>query len=239
MITIEHIHSLKELVPLSQKEILEKEVRVFLWQHNFGLEELLKQSHLTPVELGIDTYPPKKEKRDIERLSIQLLVNSFFENNVKIQKLPSGRPYLAEEKLFISISHTKGVFALSISRHQHGIDVEQNGDKAMRVASMFTSAEELKRLGLLNKNQAEWFTTIWSAKEAIYKYYDIEGLSFKNHIKLAPSSSNPTPWHANCLLRGSQLDSCEIFYKQYPSFVLTCCSTASIIEGDLVTLQSK
>lgn len=79
-----------------------------------------------------------------------------------------GKPYLENENVFFSLSHTSGAVACAVERHEIGVDIEriQPPRKAMRRA--FCS-EEIKAVQAA-KDPSIAFTTLWTEKEAIAKF---------------------------------------------------------------------
>lgn len=231
MINIQHITQIEKLVPLGNKQLQANEVRVFLWQHTLTAQQLLQLATTQHIPL-IHHYENLPEKRRVEKLSIQLLINQLFNAFTPIHKQESGKPYLPHKKLEISISHTQHVYALSLSPQPHGIDVEQRSNKAQKVAQMFTTSQEtapfLAPPLYTSIKQADLYTTLWSCKEAIYKHQNTHDLSFRNHIHLHPLT--------NTLIQAilthphlAQSPNCEVFCKQYPTFILTLSAHTSII----------
>ncbi len=231
LVIVEHIKRIEELVPLGSTDMRGDEVRVFLWGHHLSAQELLQ---IAPSLAGSPTedYKDLPEKRRVEKLSIQLMINRLYGKTITIGKRPSGRPFLSGSNLEISISHTTGVYALSLSLQRHGIDVEQYSEKAHRSARMFTSKEEISPFKELQTGGEEplanLYTMIWSGKEALFKYVDQEGLSFREHMNLRPIASSLMKAFINAP-HIAEIPHCQVFYKQFPSFILTCCSSSSVI----------
>src|SRR5574344_2126083 len=114
----------------------------------------------------------------IDELS-RICTNASGEDE-QISYLPSGRPYLENQKYHISISHTHGYVAVILSRdYQVGIDVEQVRTKAYSLQSRFVRSDEV----------ADSLTKIllhWSAKETAFKIIDQPDTSFLDHLYIAP-----------------------------------------------------
>ena len=100
----------------------------------------------------------------------------------------TGKPHLRDQK-FISISHSHQLAVVIVSNQAVGVDVELIREKVAKIGSKFCQSELL----FLNPNlttETERLTVIWGAKEAVFKVVNQEGISFKNHIFVAPFDLN-------------------------------------------------
>ena len=100
----------------------------------------------------------------------------------------TGKPHLRDGK-FISISHSHQLAVVIVSNQAVGVDVELVREKVAKIGSKFCQSELL----FLNPNlttETERLTVIWGAKEAVFKVVNQEGISFKNHIFVAPFDLN-------------------------------------------------
>jgi len=66
-----------------------------------------------------------------------------------------------------------------------GIDIEKQRDKILRIANKFTTEKEAEYIEISN-DKVKILTAIWGVKESLYKLYGISGLSFKQHMDVAP-----------------------------------------------------
>ena len=101
--------------------------------------------------------------------------------NQEILYLDSGKPYLKDSKMHISISHSDADICLCISENPVGIDIEIPSLQSVNVASKFCSHAESK---LFNTSSIDDMTALWSIKESIYKKIDEPGLDFKKCIQV-------------------------------------------------------
>lgn len=102
--------------------------------------------------------------------------------NAPIIYLPSGKPALYNTSDHISISHTKEIVAFATSEQPIGIDIEEKSRNCTRVINKFVSAHDKI---LYQAQHGNWPLELWCAKEAVYKLYDLPGLSFKDEINIA------------------------------------------------------
>lgn len=131
----------------------------------------------------------KSESRITEWVAVRVLLHHMLGNNAHIAYQSNGAPHLVGKCDAISISHTKGYACIALSNKKKvGIDIERLSTKVERVKSYFINESEPCDGSLVKMH------LIWSAKEAIYKLLQIEGLNFKNDIKVKDfiQSSNGT-----------------------------------------------
>lgn len=211
----------EELFSLGRVENTGEEPAIFLWQHSYTESHLkIFLSHNNLFESDND-IPDMSVKRRIEKLSLRLMAFCLLGNKAKIVHSASGRPYLLHSETEISISHSHGVYALSLSHLRHGIDVEQKSEKALRLVEKFLQPSETAWVNNPTEHteKADRATLMWSAKEAVYKCADAEGLRLKEDICLSPTSS-----HAFTVLTKPNGKTFKVEYIFSPSFVLTCCT---------------
>ncbi|MBO9619499.1 MAG: 4'-phosphopantetheinyl transferase superfamily protein [Niabella sp.] len=98
-----------------------------------------------------------------------------------IQIADTRKPYIADEAFHFSISHC-GDFAAAIVSTQErvGIDIELPVNKVLRIQHKFINPSEK---AILNPLTLEEYTQIWSAKEAVFKWYGAGNVDFREHIR--------------------------------------------------------
>lgn len=119
-------------------------------------------------------------KRKIEFLGGRHLRNTL-EIKHPIQYSKSGKPYIEGTNLKISISHCPGWISLVAAPYPIGIDIELEDRNALKIINKFATEDE--KILCFDATQ-NWALDLWCAKEAIYKLYDIQGLSFKEEIQI-------------------------------------------------------
>lgn len=129
------------------------------------------------------------ERRKKEFLASRILVENILGKNQEIYYHQSGKPFLKGSKINISISHSADFVSVFISEKKIGIDIEQTTRNIDRVATRFLHPKEqafIKRL----ENQQLAKILFWSAKEAIFKCSDLQGIEFNKQIIIAPIDFN-------------------------------------------------
>lgn len=112
-----------------------------------------------------------------EQLGSNLLLNDILENNYfkDITKLEyiyneSGKPYLKDENLYFSLSHSNGIIALTVSKEEVGLDIELIKPIKDAVAKRIMTIEEYNIYNSLDKNKKiTYFYEVWTSKEAYVK----------------------------------------------------------------------
>lgn len=103
------------------------------------------------------------------------VLKSINITNYKIIYNEFGKPYLANNPIYFSISHDKNVCAIAISNKNIGIDIEALTYQSTVISKYFNESEQTK---LMNSNKKEYdFTKIWVMKESYIKMLGI-GLEY-------------------------------------------------------------
>ena len=132
------------------------------------------------------THPYKRLQHLAGRHLLPTLFRDFPLQSILIAD--TRKPFLEDEQYHFSISHC-GNFAAAIASTDErvGIDIELVTSRILRIAPKFLNEREvqfLKEWQPLSNLYNELVTVIWSAKEAIFKWYGLGGVDFKNHLHL-------------------------------------------------------
>lgn len=194
--------------------------KIAIWQIVESEEELVAPLSNGRVLLEEARQRFKAAGRRIEWLAVRRLMHQLGIAS-PIAYLPSGKPYLKDDKRHITISHTRGYAAVAISEtNPIGLDIEQRTDKVCRVQHKFLSPEEKSLLPSEKKN-IEALLIIWTAKEAMFKLVDKEGIDFAEHFHLAPFTVAPA---GECTARETFTPEHRTFSLRYwvlPEFVMS------------------
>ncbi|MDR3713048.1 MAG: 4'-phosphopantetheinyl transferase superfamily protein [Puia sp.] len=153
------------------------------------------------------THPFKRLQHLAGRTLLPLLAEDFPLSEIVIAD--TRKPYLASEKYHFSISHS-GSFAAAIvsSQSRVGVDIEKITPKIGSIQHKFLSEREYG-MAVSNWQQAvpeimallpptapsPLLTLLWSAKEAIFKWYGLGQVDFREHIQLSgPIVSGTGGW---------------------------------------------
>jgi phosphopantetheinyl transferase len=96
-----------------------------------------------------------------------------------------GKPFLREQRIHISLSHSGEFAAAIVSDHSPvGIDIEKEGPRILRVAERFMTPGELENAR--GEHFREKLYIHWCAKEAVYKMLGDPDLNLFCDIIVAP-----------------------------------------------------
>ncbi len=129
------------------------------------------------------THPHKRLQHLAGRFLLQYLYPDFPIRLIQIAD--TRKPYLKDEKYHFSISQCGDYAAVIASKTERvGIDIEVPIDKILRIKNKFVNEKELE---LLHPKTIYDYTKIWSAKEAVFKWYGKGNVDFRKQIHLRPS----------------------------------------------------
>jgi phosphopantetheinyl transferase len=133
-------------------------------------------------------HPHKRLQHFAGRYLLQELFPGFPLADIQIMQ--SRKPYLESNSLHFSISHCgDNIAAIVSSDGAVGIDIEEIKPKIEAVSHKFLSPEES---AFIDPDHALPHKTIcWSAKEAVFKWYGLGGVDFKENMQLAPFIFQP------------------------------------------------
>ncbi len=158
-----------------QKEI-NKSTRLGIWKIEEE-EAFFKAS--VPIHREV-THPHKRLQHLAGRFLLPYLFADFPLQQVQIAD--TRKPFLPDETYHFSISHCGDYAAVMVSRnHRVGIDIELPTEKVGRIRHKFVSAEEEE---IIMPASVRELTRIWSAKEAVFKWYSKGEVDFRQHIQL-------------------------------------------------------
>ena len=146
-------------------------------------EELLSSTILTEKER--DRYARfTHTKRRLEWLTVRWTIQQFFNQKVQIDYNQDGCPVLVNSSYSVSISHTDNLISVLLSAtNKAGIDLQLYSPKIQRIAQKFVSEKEKEYCSLENPDQLH---IIWSAKEALFKYYSKGNVDFRTNLFIEP-----------------------------------------------------
>ncbi len=147
-------------------------------QEDFFLEKV-------PLKKDV-SHPYKRLQHLAGRYLLPGLYDDFPLSEILVAD--TRKPFLEKEQYHFSISHS-GCFAAAIvsNRYRVGVDIELVTPRMHSIAPKFLHDDEKKYLvewEPLPKVHLELTTILWSAKEAIYKWYGLGLIDFKQHMQL-------------------------------------------------------
>ena len=156
------------------EKIEENNYIIAIWDIRESYKDLLQLSD----NYDLSKYHTEKRKREF--LASRLLLNEI-QPNQKITYNKYGAPEIKNGN-HISISHSKNLVAIIVSKQKVGLDIEQISKKPLRLSSKFISEDSCLNLS------EEKATLIWCLKEAVFKWHQKGNIDFINDIKINPFS---------------------------------------------------
>ncbi len=155
--------------------------------------------------------------------SRSVILSLFPGHAIELKKDEFNKPALTVDSKpwHISITHSSDYAAVMVSSTRHvGIDIEKLDARIKRVAHKFINEQEA--LFIDKDREFEMLTTIWAAKESLYKFYGKKELDFKEHLYVDRFN-----WQEEFEIKGriSKKETielqCRIVVKQIEEYVLT------------------
>jgi len=124
-------------------------------------------------------------KKAVESSEITKMLQTIGYENFPLKHKENGQPYLEGSLKHLSISHSKGWFALALSMNSIGIDIEPIRTSIEKGTSYFLNEVEVKQPFTLKE-----LHIIWGAKEALFKQLSGNVVNLKNAVTTVEISSN-------------------------------------------------
>lgn len=167
------------------KNEISKDCLMGIWEITEDLNELLSIHKFDDEDKKhFDNFTNKNRK--LEWIATRILLKKLLSENKKIIYNKNGKPFLSDNSYKISISHSKKLVILILSKtHDVGIDIENIlSERINKVRSKFLSEKEINSINL--KNRTSQLYVYWCAKEALYKIFNEKNLNFKQNIFIEP-----------------------------------------------------
>ena len=162
-------------------------VKVLVWKITESVAELSHNLFLTSKSLTrLSSMKSEVHKKGYLSIRKLLLECSLLDKELVYDL--NGKPFL-KNGMHISITHSHHFAAIAISNHDVGIDIEQQRLKIGKISRKFCSAE-FDYLQSDKTNFIQKLTTIWCAKEAVFKIENQKGISFKEHLAVKNFDEN-------------------------------------------------
>ena len=164
------------------KKKLENEAVIGVWQITETEEELTALSSTPSDELEEISFIQSEALRK-QRLAVRALLNELFDEKVYLSHHDNGKPYIENNAVNISITHTQKYVAVILHDEEDvGIDIESLDRDFSAVESKALSEEE--RDDLDDDRKSEQLAIYWCAKEAIYKRVSVYNVDFAEQIEV-------------------------------------------------------
>ncbi len=163
---------------------LSEHSRLAVWQVTESESELRELSSTPSDELEEISYI-KSESLRKQRLAVRALLDVLFEDKVYLAHHDNGKPYIENNSINISITHTDKYVAVILDENEEvGIDVESLDRDFSAVEKKALSEEEIEDLDDDRDEKNEQLAIYWCAKEAIYKKRSQYHVDFAEQIEV-------------------------------------------------------
>ena len=164
------------------KKELDNEAVIGVWQIT-ETEEELKELSSTPSDEMEEISFIRSESLRKQRLAVRALLNTLFDEKVYLSHHDNGKPYLENNPVNISITHTEKYVAVILHEEENvGIDIESLDRDFSAVEKKALSEDEIDDLEDEKRN--EQLAIYWCAKEAVYKLLSRYNVDFAEQIEI-------------------------------------------------------
>jgi hypothetical protein len=176
-------------MPLVYQQNINEHTKIGVWHiletEDFFLDKVTEQYKIK--------HPQKRIQHLAGRYLLLELAKDISIKNILLST--TGKPFLADNSYFFSISHSADYVAVIISTKSNvAIDIQDVVPKIERIKQKFLTEEEMNLLSTLSISPNEQFTLAWTIKEAMFKYFDDSGVDFKQHLNIASAIVENDVW---------------------------------------------
>lgn len=164
------------------KKITNEFGTIVIWEITETIAELQNQINLSERDAQ-EFSSITAERRKKEFLATRILLEGALGIKMQIDYNDSGKPYLKNTGLNISISHSAEYVTLFLSKMKVGIDIENTHRNISRIAGRFLSEKEKICIKQTKKPDLALFI-YWGAKESIFKCSPEKNIQFNQQISV-------------------------------------------------------
>lgn len=169
-------------MPLFYQQNINQYTKLGVWKIEEPQEFFL---HNVPLQRDI-THPHKRLQHLAGRYLLPFLFPDFPHHEIEIAD--TRKPFLPSEQYHFSISHCSDYAAAIVSnKNRVGVDVEVITERVNKIKHKFLHPEELRFVNSQSTNkQINLLTLLWSAKEAMFKWYGLGEVDFSDMMRTFP-----------------------------------------------------
>jgi phosphopantetheine--protein transferase-like protein len=158
--------------------------RLGVWHITETEAELKALSSIPSDELEEISYI-KSESLRKQKLAVRALLDVMFEEKVYLSHHDNGKPYIENNSINISITHTDKYVAIILNDvDEVGIDCESLDRDFSAVEKKALSEDELEELDDDADDRRTQLAIYWCAKEAVYKKMSQYKVDFAEQIEI-------------------------------------------------------
>ena len=216
-------------MPIFFQQEIDENTRLAIWK----IEE--EESFFSvPLQREI-THPHKRQQHLAGRYLLRYLFADFPLDLIRIAD--TRKPYLESEVYHFSISHCSDFAAAIVSRNKRvGIDIEVPTPKAEKIKHKFLHPDELAMVNehtFVHPKQSRMpgentthetpdakLTLLWSAKEAVFKWWSYGNVDFSEMIRLQPFDLQPVGYLEGAFHSKTMRFALLVHYRLFPELCL-------------------
>ena len=204
-------------MPLFKTILHDSTTEILVWKITEIFEQLLSEVKLNEKSKA-RLAGMKSVSHQCGFLSVRKLLQEKGYTDFDLYYDEFGKPHLQDGR-HISISHSHEFSTIILSDQNCGIDLEMQREKIITIAHKFAEHEFEFLKDVSEKNYIRQLTVIWGAKEAVFKIRNEVGISFNDHIHVAPFSIEMM--QSVALLKFGSLNiNYNIFFEEVEHFTL-------------------
>ncbi len=165
-----------------------------------GIWEIEEDEALFTDKLKMEV-PIRHPHKRLQHLAGRYLLCTLFPDfpMSKISFLPGKKPFLPDYSYQFTISHCGKFAAAMVSKDKKvGIDIEVTNPKVERIAHKFCTEEEKLLQEKTGLAALDFYTLIWSTKEALFKWYALGEVDFKKDMTILNIEHAPPHYSIQC-----------------------------------------
>jgi phosphopantetheinyl transferase len=208
-------------LPLFFQQNINANTRLAIWKieetEAFFLAEVPVQSTIT--------HPAKRLQHLAGRYLLIHLFPDFPHHEIEIAD--TRKPFLPSEQYHFSISHCSNYAAAVVSKYfRVGVDVELVTPRVEKIRHKFLHAEEARFVNSRSAtDQLTYLTVMWSAKEAMFKWYALGEIDFSEDLRLFPFLLGKQGTIPAAFIKGTMQEALQLHYNLFDNLVLVYTAT--------------
>lgn len=209
-------------MPLIQELHINKHTVLGVWHIIEDVETL--ENKISLNEKDKELYSNfNNDKRKLQWLSYRILLKELLpEISTEIEYDNHGKPKLAGNEIHISISHSGDYSVVILSNSNHvGVDIEFLSEKIRKVETKFVNTDDFTKKSKFYNTENLMY--IWCAKEAIYKCYGKQGVSFHQNITIKRFKRNKNYVNYGFLNYEEIKKKYSLFHLIFKNYMLVYC----------------
>ncbi|MFH2143088.1 MAG: hypothetical protein ABIJ97_11730 [Bacteroidota bacterium] len=212
------------IMPLLDIKTIDKSSFLGLWDIKRQSDELILAGDFSKEEI-LFFNSIKNERVKAQKICVRMLVKEILGYPKHIVYDKRGKPFFEDKSFNISISHSKNMAGVLISKNQiPGIDIEYIDNRIEKVVDKFLGKSE--QMDIV-KNRLIKLILYWNAKEVIYKVCSEKMLNFKQDIYIHPFILKDRGHFNGIMKKSGKKEIYEINYEIMDGYTLAWCLKTS------------